>query len=106
MRCLHARPAKELQLTVQSTDPHPFEHSLSCGNSAVHKIMENGQAAPGNVHINHQNGEKCDFDSGVIVGARQTGLSIYITADLLKFLVQQQSLAFTQNGAIKKKHVH
>ena len=61
-------------------------------------------AASGNVHINHQKREKRDlsnFDRGMIAGARQAGLSISGTADLLGFL---STTVFTQNGAIKKKH--
>ena len=54
----------------------------------MHKIMEIHGAASGNDHINHQNGEKCDFsdfECGVIGGARRSGLSISVTADLLEF---------------------
>ena len=40
----------------------------------------------------------CDFDRGMIVGARWAGLMICVTADLLGFSHGQQSLVFaTQN---------
>ena len=42
------------------------------------------------------------FDHGMIVGARQGGLSISETADLLDFHTQQ-SLEFAENGVKNKK---
>ena len=60
---------------------------------------------PFNIHSNHQNGEKCDlcdFDRGMIDGARWAGLSISVTTDLLGDHAQQ-SLEFTQNVEKNKK---
>ena len=48
--------------------------------------MQIKAAASGNVHTNHRNEKKfnlSDFDHCVTVGARQSGLSISIIADLL-----------------------
>lgn len=48
----------------------------------------NGSAAPGNVHINHQNKEKMGSHfsvCGMMVDAKQADLSISITADLMGF---------------------
>lgn len=43
-----------------------------------------------------------DFDCGMIVDTRQTGLSISITADLLG--ISFTTVVFTQKDAILKKH--
>lgn len=50
------------------------------------KVCKYGSAASANIHINHENRGKCDlcdFDHGMIVGARRAGLSISVTVDLL-----------------------
>lgn len=49
-----------------------------------------GPAALSNIYFNHhkrqENCDLSDFYLGMVVGARQVGLSIFITADLLGFL--------------------
>ena len=52
-----------------------------------------------------QNGEEmCDFDRGMIVGARQGGLSISETADLLGFCCTTVSRVCREWCGKKKKH--
>ena len=68
-----------------------------------------GSGASVNVHIYHQNGEKCDpseFDHGiVVVSARQGGLSRLSQKRLISWdFYAQQSLEFADNGATNKKH--
>ena len=49
-------------------------------------------------------GKKCnlsDFDSGMIVGARQGGLSVSVTTDLLYF--SQTTVLFAENGVKNPK---
>lgn len=60
----------------------------------MHKTWRFRPSALGHFHINLQNKGKCDlsdFDHGIIVGARGAAFSSY-----------QQSLEFTQSGAIMK----
>ena len=59
------------------TPPYSCDYLISqlCDSSAMHKICR----ASIHVHMNYQNGGKCDlcdFDCGMIVGARWGGLSI------------------------------
>ena len=52
-------------------------------------------------------GKKCDltdFDHGMIISARQGGLSISETAVISWNFHAQQSLEFAENGAKKQKH--
>ncbi len=46
-------------------------------------------------------GDLCDFECGIVVGARQSGLSISKTAYLLGF--PRTILGFTENGPKKRK---
>ena len=55
--------------------------------------------------MSQQNGEKCnqsDCDYGIIVGARQGGLSISETVDLLIF---SHITVFAENGVKNKKRI-
>lgn len=57
-----------------------------------------------NSYISCQSSGSSDSDHGMIVGARQAGLIISLTADLLEFQ-GKQSLEFpAHNGTTKKKH--
>ena len=51
----------------------------------------------------HKKCDLSDFDRGMIVGARQGGLSISETADLLGFSRTTASLGFSENGVKNKK---
>ena len=65
------------------------------------KACRRGQEVQLFFRPNVRMGKKCDlsdFDCGMIVGARQSGLSISVTADLLGFSHTTVS-SFAENGA-------
>ena len=72
----------------------------------VYKHAGHGQEVQLFFRPNVKMGKKLDpsdYDRGIIVGARQGGLNISETADLLGFHTQQ-SLQFAENGTKNKKH--